>query len=137
MREFKAEYPRKILVADDDPFVLRVLKLKLENNGYEVFTAINGTDAQEKFVTDKPSIVITDINMPRMNGQELCEMIQEHRGGNPLCIIVMTASLDNEIRMWADKIRDVYFLEKPISPRKILGLVNQYFSRLQDCNAKL
>jgi two-component system alkaline phosphatase synthesis response regulator PhoP len=137
MRECEEQYPRKILIADDDPFVLRVLKLKLENNGYEVLTAVNGMDAQEKFVTDKPSIVITDINMPRMNGQELCEMIQEHEGKNPFCIIVMTASLDNAIRMWADKIRHIHFLEKPISPRKILGLVNQYFTGFQDCNAEL
>jgi len=137
MKEINTEYPKRVLLVDDEPYILHVLKLKLENAGYEVLTAVNGADGMEKFVNDKPSIVITDVNMPLVSGEEMCQMIQEHKGGNPFPIIVITASVDNAVYAWAEKMADIHFVKKPLSPRHMLQLVNQCFLRLQESNAKL
>ena len=66
----------KILIADDEPHVLRVLKMSLEKEGYAVDVCANGLEAIEKLkVAGHPDILITDIQMPQMTGEELCKYI--------------------------------------------------------------
>lgn len=125
----------KILIVDDEPHIARVLKLKLENAGYEVITAVNGLDGLEKFIKEKPSVFITDINMPIVDGQELCKMIDERKEKHPFFIIVMTSSVESDLHIWARENENIHFVEKPFSPRNMLQLVEQYLSKLPEANA--
>jgi len=137
MNSVETENRQKILIVDDEPYIVRVLKLKLSNAGYEVLTAVNGLDGLEKFIKHTPSVIITDINMPFVDGQELYKMMQAHKVENPYLFIVMTSSVDSDIHNWAKKMSNIHFIEKPFSPRNMLDLVNQYFSKFQDFNARL
>jgi len=137
MKETNTEYSKKVLIVDDEPYVLRVLKLKLENAGFEIITAVNGVDGLEKFDQERPAVVITDIRMPLMDGQEMYQMIKEHSGADPFSVIMMTSTIDNSLRIWADKTGNIHFVEKPVSPRNVLKLVELCYSRLRDLNAKL
>lgn len=125
----------KVLIIDDEPHISRVLKLKLENADYEVITAINGIDGLEKFVKEKPQIIITDINMPLIDGKELCKIIDDYKDKNPFFIIVMTSSVERDVYSWAKENKNFHFVEKPFSPRKILQLVNQVKSKLKEAYA--
>lgn len=58
----------KILIADDDPVIIKLLQVNLEMEGYEVVTAEDGQDAVEKAAREKPDLVMLDIMMPRMDG---------------------------------------------------------------------
>lgn len=127
MNEDKNTYDKKILIVDDEPYVLRVLKLKLEKAGYEVVTAVNGEDGLEKFISEKPSIIITDINMPHIDGQEMYQMMKEHEK-SPFSVIVMTSSVEDSVSAWIKMTPSIHFVEKPFSPRNILSLVNKLFS---------
>lgn len=122
---------KKILVVDDEPYILRVLKMKLERGGYNVDTAINGVDALKKLDKEKPSVFITDINMPLMGGRELCQFLEQHREENDLLTIVMTSDIDRANRIWADQMKNTVFVEKPFSPRNILKIIEEYFLQLQ------
>ena len=137
MKETDTAYSKKVLIVDDEPFVLRVLKLKLENAGLEIITAVNGVDGLEKFVQERPAVVITDIRMPLMDGQEMYQMIKEHSGADPFFVIMMTSTIDQSLHIWADKMANIHFAEKPVSPRNILKLVEQYYSSLFDSNVKI
>ncbi len=137
MKEINKENNKRILLVDDEPYILRVLQLKLENAGYEVLTAVNGLDAMEKFVRNEPVVVITDIQMPHMNGLELCQIMQEQREKDSFLIIIMTSSVDIEAHARDENMAGVHFIEKPLSPRNMLNIVNEYFSKLQDTNVKL
>ena len=68
---------RKILIADDEPHVLRVLKMSLEKEGYAVDVCANGMEAVAKLREEEPDILITDIQMPQMSGEELCKYITQ------------------------------------------------------------
>lgn len=59
---------KKILIADDDPVIIKLLQVNLEMEGYEVVTAEDGQDAVDKASLEKPDLVILDIMMPRMDG---------------------------------------------------------------------
>jgi two-component system alkaline phosphatase synthesis response regulator PhoP len=67
----------KILIVDDEELILIAWKKELETEGYEVRTALNGEEAIDEAVKEKPDIVITDLIMPGMNGVEVCTKIKE------------------------------------------------------------
>ncbi len=137
MKEIETEHTQKILIVDDEPYVLRVLQLKLKNAGYEVITAFNGVDGLDKFVKNRPAVVITDIRMPLMDGQEMYQMMKEQSESIPFFVIMMTSAIDSALQIWARKMENILFVEKPVSPRNILRLVEQNFERSGDSNARL
>ena len=67
---------KRILIVDDEPHVIRVMRLSLERAGYEVFEAANGEIALQRIAESMPDVMITDIDMPRMTGEQLCKEIQ-------------------------------------------------------------
>ena len=77
------ENTTKVLIIDDEAYIRRVLELKLKNKGYDVITAMNGTEGFEKFKLCHPDIVITDIKMPGMDGRALCEKIRKTEDKKP------------------------------------------------------
>ena len=73
-------------------------------------------------------MVITDISMPEMNGFELCREAQKYRKEHPFLLIVITSRTEREMRQWMDRIPDLVFFEKPISPRSLLRTVDAYLA---------
>ncbi|MHB8087116.1 MAG: response regulator, partial [Anaerolineaceae bacterium] len=63
----------KILVVDDEPLYLRLLKVNLESEGYEISTAKNGEEALEQLTQAMPNLIIMDVMMPKMDGIAACE----------------------------------------------------------------
>lgn len=126
------EQKKKVMIVDDEPFILRVLKMKLEQGGYTVTTALNGLEAMKKMDREQPSVVITDINMPQMNGRELCEILKKRQEKNPILIIVITSDIDKANRTWTEQMENTRFVVKPFSPRSILKMINNYFLEFQE-----
>ena len=122
----------KILIADDEPHVLRVLKLSLEKEGYAVETSNNGKEALERLEQSHPDILITDIQMPLMTGEELCRHINEHMPERKFLIFVLTSRTEIEHREWSRDIHNLLFLEKPVSIRNLLDKIEGYFAQATD-----
>jgi CheY-like chemotaxis protein len=120
---------RRILIVDDQPHVIRVLKLNLDAEGYQVDTAANGHEALQKIAANEPDVMITDIQMPGMGGQELCQSIQDNMPTRKFLIMVMTSTTERDQRDWVKNIHHLEFLEKPLSPRKLLTRLKLYFSK--------
>jgi len=118
----------KILIADDEPYVARVLKLVLQKSGYEVTCVDNGKQAIDAYMKIHPDIVITDVKMPQMTGRELVENIRRSEDGRNTPVVVMTSTLESENRDWVAGVDNVSFLGKPVSPRDLVRVVNGYFT---------
>jgi two-component system alkaline phosphatase synthesis response regulator PhoP len=67
---------RKVLVADDDPDILEILRYNLVQEGYEVFTAKDGDEALEKAKKNLPDLIVLDVMMPRKTGVEVCQLLR-------------------------------------------------------------
>ncbi len=118
---------KKILIVDDEPHVLLILKQFLERAGFSVNTALNGEQALARIVEHMPDVLITDVQMPKMGGLELCETLA---GRHPeLCdfIILMTSRTDRDIRTWADSHNHILMMEKPLSMRRLVSQLNCHF----------
>ena len=108
--------PKTVLVVDDEVHIRRVLDLKLQLNGYHVITATNGREALKIINTSVPDAVITDINMPDMDGKQLCLEIDGLKDLKRFLTIVITARISTNEEEWIRPLRDALFVEKPFSP---------------------
>ena len=118
---------KRILVADDEPHMSRVIDLFLRREGYEVSLVRDGQEALESILRNPPDLLITDIQMPRMNGRELCAELEKRLPERKFAIIVMTSMTDREHRHWSGALRDATFVEKPVSMRALVTSLSAYF----------
>jgi two-component system KDP operon response regulator KdpE len=112
--------PRRILVVDDEPDLLRAVQLYLEDMGYLVFVADNGRDALEALRTKLPDLVVLDVRMPEMDGFEVLRRIRE--ASNVPVIMLTVQSEEHEkvhgLRLGADD-----YVTKPFSQRELAARI--------------
>jgi DNA-binding response OmpR family regulator len=118
---------KRILIVDDEPHMTHVLKLHLQRSGYEVETAPNGKVALESVLKSAPDVMVTDIQMPLMTGQELCLALEAQYPERTFPIFVMTSMTDREHREWTAQIKTLKFLEKPLSMRALTRELDLHF----------
>lgn len=117
---------KRILLVDDQAHVLRVMKLTLDRNGYEVDTALSGEVALSMLNEHAYDVMITAVEMPGMNGQVLCQSVQRQFGNDaPLTFVVSDASGDTSD--WVAQLPNTECLEKPVSLRWLVARLNEYF----------
>lgn len=116
---------KRVLIVDDEALVLRVLKLALERAGYEVESRPNGAAAYERILERRPDVLITDIEMPKMTGEELCKRIHEELPDRKFPIFVATSVTAIQHRIWSESIPGLRFLEKPVSASKLIEAVGE------------
>ncbi len=112
-----------ILIVDDEPTVIRVVKLGLERAGHEVTSANNGAEALDLLRESHFDVMVTDLNMPKMDGRELCQSFRAEMPERDMVIFVVTARPGENHRKWAGEIDDVEFLEKPASVRQLISRI--------------
>jgi DNA-binding response OmpR family regulator len=118
---------KRILIIDDEPHIIRVLKMALENAGYAVDEAYNGEQALAYLEKCQPDLMITDIDMPKLNGRDLCLHIKQNMPNHAFDIFILTARAEIEHREWSREMERVSFLEKPVSIMKLLVTINTHF----------
>jgi len=114
---------KKILVADDEIHIVQVVAMKFRNNGFEVVTADNGTDAYSLCCEEKPDLVITDYQMPGMTGIELIEKMRQKPELADIPVIMLTArgfAIEDDQK---EKLHVAECLSKPFSPKELLAHV--------------
>lgn len=119
---------KRILIVDDHAPVIRVLKLGIEDAGYEVDTASNGAECLTKLCEAHPDFMVTDIDMPRMTGKELCLAIEKQFPDRAFPIVVLTSRTEMEHRDWTQAIQNLTFMEKPVSVRRLLAHISSCFA---------
>lgn len=120
------EVNKKVLIVDDEAPIRRVLEFKLKNSGYRVLIAKNGAQGLELIKTQQPDAVITDIMMPEMDGQQLCEQSNGLKKKRPFLTIVVTCRIAQDEQQWINKMQDTLFMEKPFSPARLVECIDQY-----------
>ena len=110
----------KILVVDDEIYIVHILDFSLGMEGYEVVTALDGEQALEKLKVEKPDLIVLDIMMPKLDGYEVSD--PETR---QIPVILLSAKGRNvDQKMGFDVGADDY-ITKPFSPRKLVERINQ------------
>ena len=115
-----------VLVVDDSLTVRRVTQRLLSREGYRVTTAKDGLDALEKLAEETPVVLLSDIEMPRMDGFDLARNVRADARWAGLPIIMITSRIAQKHREHAAQLGVNHYLGKPYSEDDLIGLVGQY-----------
>ncbi len=119
----------EILLADDEPNQIELMKFNLEKNGFLVRSAYNGKQALDMIYEKKPSVLIVDWMMPKMSGIELCRELRSNKDTKLLPIIMLSArSEDSDKSLGLDTGADDY-ISKPFSPMELVSRVKALIRR--------
>ncbi|WHH61538.1 response regulator transcription factor [Petroclostridium sp. X23] len=120
MREETVLSSKKILVVDDEPKIVEVVKSYLENSGFDVYEAYNGNDALSIFQKVHPSLIILDLMLPDVSGEEICTVIRKQ---SRVPIMMLTAKIDEEDILKGLDIGADDYITKPFSARQLVARV--------------
>ncbi len=96
-----ADTPKRILVVDDEDSIQLLYREELEDEGYEVTSAMNGEDALKEFNDNPPDLVVLDINMPGMDGIEVLRQMKQARPGIPVILSSAYPEYKQDLASWA------------------------------------
>jgi len=117
--------PKTIVIADDEPHVLRSLEFILKKQGYNVVTAKNGEEALERVKESSPDLVFLDIQMPKMDGNTVLRNLRDDPDYENLYIVMITAKGQEADRLHSLEAGANEYITKPYSPRKLIGRVKE------------
>jgi two-component system alkaline phosphatase synthesis response regulator PhoP len=115
-----------ILVVDDAPHIIELATLYLENEGYRVISADDGTQALRQIEAERPALVILDLMLPEMDGWEVCRQV---RASSNLPIIVLTARSDDVDKIVGLELGADDYVTKPFNPRELVARVKAVLRR--------
>ena len=119
----------EILIADDEPNQIELMKFNLEKNGFLVKSAYNGEQALDMIYEKKPTVLIADWMMPKMSGIELCRILRSNKDTKLLPIIMLSArSEEADKSLGLDTGADDY-ISKPFSPMELVSRVKALIRR--------
>lgn len=116
----------RILIVDDEPKIADVLKLYLERDGFQVAGAANGKQALERFESYRPDIIILDLNLPDMDGLEICRKVRKK---SDIPVIMLTGRGDEVDRVVGLELGADDYVTKPFSAREVAARVKAVLRR--------
>lgn len=121
---------KKILIADDEPDILEILKYNLARDGYQVITARDGDEAIMQAKTTNPDLIILDIMMPGKNGVEVCQVLRAQPQFKDTLIMFLTALNDEATQIKGLGMGADDYISKPVSPNVFLSKVGSLLRRV-------
>jgi two-component system alkaline phosphatase synthesis response regulator PhoP len=117
---------KKILVVDDEPQIVKVLKAYLEQSGFQVVIAVDGNAALVTFQREKPDFMILDLSLPGMDGLDVCRTIRRESN---IPILMLTARVEEADKLIGLELGADDYVVKPFSPREVVARVRTIFRR--------
>ncbi|HXS81998.1 MAG TPA: response regulator [Methylomirabilota bacterium] len=114
----------RILVVDDEIYIVHILDFSLGMEGYEVLTALDGEQALEKARTEKPDLIVLDIMMPKLDGYETCKRLKADPEVKDVPVILLSAKGRNVDQKVGFEVGADDYITKPFSPRKLVERIN-------------
>jgi two-component system alkaline phosphatase synthesis response regulator PhoP len=114
----------KILVVDDEIYIVHILDFSLGMEGYEVLTALDGEQALEKARAEHPDLIVLDIMMPKLDGYETCKLLKADPATKDIPVILLSAKGRNVDQKVGFEVGANDYITKPFSPRKLVERIN-------------
>lgn len=121
------ERRKTVLVVDDETKIAEAVAAYLENSGYHAFIAYDGETAMKLFEKINPDLVILDLMLPKLSGEEVCKAL---RRISRVPIIMLTAKVEENEKIYGFDIGADDYVVKPFSPRELIARVNSIFRRI-------
>ncbi|MCE7793957.1 response regulator transcription factor [Salipaludibacillus sp. CUR1] len=117
-----------VLVVEDDDMIRELIEIYLNKNGYEVITAADGEEAMEKFTLYSPCLVLLDLMLPKVSGEDICQWIREQER-NEVSLIMITAKTSSDQKIKGLKMGADDYVTKPFSPNELMARIEAVLRR--------
>jgi DNA-binding response OmpR family regulator len=121
--------PVKVLVADDDPVILRLIQVNLALEGFEVETAARGEDALVKAKEVGPDVILLDVMMPGMTGWEVAQRLKEEGETSRIPVVFLSARTQEEDRRKGQELGVSAYVSKPFDPTELVDTIRRLAGR--------
>lgn len=115
----------KILVVDDEIYILHILEFSLGAEGFDVITANNGEIAVERAIHEKPDLIVLDVMMPVLDGYETCRRLKREPETKNIPVILLTAKGREADKRLGFDVGAVDYVVKPFSPNRLIGRIEE------------
>jgi len=122
---FKKTSTKKILIVEDEPNLLKVLKIRVQSAGYEALTALDAYQGVQSAIANRPDLVILDLMMPAGGGYQSLKNIRTSLLTKDLPVVILTGARDEELKNRVLEAGVAAYLEKPYNPEEFLGTIRQ------------
>jgi twitching motility two-component system response regulator PilG len=116
---------KTVLVVDDSPTVRKLVAITLEKRGYKVVSAFDGVAAIKEIAAHNPSLILMDVNMPRLDGYQLCKLVKKHETTCDIPVLMLTGKDGMFDRLRGRLVGCAGSIAKPFSPEELLEIVEQ------------
>ena len=123
----------KVLVVDDDPGIVKVVRAYLEQEGFQVLAAYDGKKAMHIARHDKPDLVVLDLMLPEMDGWDVCRALRKE---SDVPVIMLTARVEETDKLIGLELGADDYVTKPFSPRELVARVRTVLRRVQGAPPK-
>jgi len=130
----KREFPHSILLVEDDPQQLEFLSAVLERGGFHVIKTDNASSALKILQTASPDLILSDLNMPGIDGIEFCKQVYLNDSCLGIPFVVISAIHDNFFKTQATDAGAIDYIFKPFSPEKLIDSLKEIFERIEKHN---
>jgi DNA-binding response OmpR family regulator len=116
---------KKILLVDDEPDLVEMVKMRLEVAGYEAITAYDGQEGLDKARKEKPDLIILDLMLPKMDGYKVCTMLKRDQRYMKIPIILFTARAQESDQKLGKEVGADAYITKPFEPQTLLSKIKE------------
>ncbi len=120
---------KKILIVEDQPPIVNMLKMRLEAHNYEVITAGDGQEGLEKAQKDSPSLIILDVMLPKLSGYKICQFLKSDPKYNAIPIIISSGRTPQEIKKVSQEVGADAFVSKPFEAEVLLAKMKELLEK--------
>lgn len=119
---------RTVLVVDDSPTVRKLVEMSLERNGFRVVHAFDGVAAIKEIARQNPSLILMDVNMPRLDGYQLCKLVKKHETTRHIPVVMLTSKEGVFDKLKGRLVGCSGYIAKPFSPEELVTAVEQFLA---------
>lgn len=116
---------KTIMTVDDSAIVRKMVSFTLENEGYQVVEAEDGVDALEKLTGNRVNMILTDLNMPKMDGLEFIRRVRQGNGCKFVPIVMLTTESQTDKKSLGKAAGATGWIVKPFKPQQLLAVVKK------------
>jgi DNA-binding response OmpR family regulator len=125
--------PKRILIVDDDPDMVEMLRFALHGEGYAIRTAVTGREALRKALLSPPDLIVLDLIMTGLPGFSLCECLRSHSATASVPVIMVIVSSGEIPRLAGIEVGAADYIMRPFKIQELISRVGDLFRRTQVC----
>ncbi|HVP77901.1 MAG TPA: response regulator [Thermodesulfobacteriota bacterium] len=120
---------KKVLIVEDQPPIVNMLKMRLEAHNYEVITAGDGQEGLERAQKENPSLIILDVMLPKLSGYKVCQLLKADPKYNPIPIIISSGRTPQEIKKVSQEVGADAYVSKPFEAEVLLAKMKELLGK--------